>query len=294
MTSIATKWQAAKLIMRIDKPIGTYLLLWPTLWALWIASDGLPTLHLLAVFSLGVFIMRSAGCVINDIVDRNVDGKVKRTKERPLVSGTMTKQEAINLFGFLIGCAFALVMTLSMYTIMLSVIALLLASCYPFMKRYTHFPQVVLGAAFSWGMIMAFAEAQGEVSKIAWMLFAANVIWTIAYDTMYAMVDRDDDLKIGVKSTAVLFGDFDKKIIGILQLIVLGLLWSVGELLAFGWPYQTSLVVAAGFFCYQQMLIFNRERMPCFKAFLNNHWVGLVIFIGIVIEYLDSVLIAAH
>ena len=286
MTGIASKWQAVKLITRMDKPIGTYLLLWPTLWALWVACDGIPPLQLLAVFSLGVFVMRSAGCVINDIADRKVDGKVKRTQARPLVSGMMTTQEAINLFGFLIGCAFVLVISLSSYTIMLSVVALALASCYPFMKRYTHFPQVVLGAAFSWGMIMAFAEAQGRIPLVAWMLFGANVIWTIAYDTMYAMVDRDDDVKIGVKSTAILFGQYDKKVIGLLQLIVLGLLWSVGELLAFGWPYQLSLVITAALFCYQQMMIVNRERMPCFKAFLNNHWVGLAVFIGIAIEYL--------
>jgi len=286
MTTIARKWQAIKLITRMDKPIGTYLLLWPTLWALWIACDGLPPMHLLAVFSLGVFVMRSAGCVINDIADRKVDGKVKRTQERPLVSGMMTTQEALNLFGFLIGCAFVLVASLSPYTIMLSVVALVLAASYPFMKRYTHFPQVVLGAAFSWGMVMAFAEAQGEIPTIAWMLFTANVIWTIAYDTMYAMVDRDDDLKIGIKSTAIIFGQYDKKIIGLMQLIVLGLLWNVGELLAFGWPYQLCLVITAALFTYQQILIVNRERMPCFQAFLNNHWVGLIIFIGIAIEYL--------
>ncbi|MDO6445374.1 4-hydroxybenzoate octaprenyltransferase [Colwellia sp. 1_MG-2023] len=280
------KWQAIKQITRMDKPIGTYLLLWPTFWALWIAADGFPNLHLLFVFSLGVFIMRSAGCVINDFADRKVDGKVKRTAHRPLVSGAMSSEQALSLFAFLIGGAIALVLTLSLYTIYLSVIALILAASYPFMKRYTQLPQVVLGAAFSWGMIMAFAELQGEIPLVAWLLFAANLLWTVAYDTMYAMVDRDDDLKIGVKSTAILFGKHDKRIVGFLQLLTLALLFTVGEMLAFGWPFQLTLVLSAGLFCYQQILIVNRDRDNCFKAFLNNHWVGLIIFVGIYIEYL--------
>lgn len=280
------KWQAIKQITRMDKPIGTYLLLWPTFWALWIAADGFPNLHLLFVFSMGVFIMRSAGCVINDFADRKVDGQVKRTAQRPLVSGAMTSEQALSLFAFLIGGAIALVLTLSFYTIALSVIALLLAASYPFMKRYTQLPQVVLGAAFSWGMIMAFAELQGEIPLVAWLLFTANLMWTVAYDTMYAMVDRDDDVIIGVKSTAILFGQYDKRIVGFLQLLTLALLFTVGEILAFGWPYQLSLVLSAGLFSYQQMLIINRDRDNCFKAFLNNHWVGLIIFIGVYIEYI--------
>jgi 4-hydroxybenzoate polyprenyltransferase len=280
------KWLAIKLITPMDKPIGTYLLLWPTYWALWIASDGWPNLHLLIVFSLGVFIMRSAGCVINDYADRKIDGKVTRTKNRPLVNGMMTSKEAINLFGILIGMALGLVLTLSWPTIYLSVVALFLAALYPFMKRYTQLPQVFLGAAFSWGMIMAFAEAQGEIPVVAWLLFLANLCWTVAYDTMYAMVDREDDLKIGVKSTAILFADNDKRIIGFLQLLTLGLLWTVGDILAFGWPYQLTLVVAGALFSYQQLLISNRERDTCFKAFLHNHWVGLIIFVGILFEYL--------
>lgn len=280
------KWQAIKQITRMDKPIGIYLLLWPTFWALWIAADGFPNLHLLFVFSMGVFIMRSAGCVINDFADRKVDGKVKRTSNRPLVSGSMTSEQALSLFAFLIGGAIALVFTLSLYTILLSVVALLLAASYPFMKRYTQLPQVVLGAAFSWGMIMAFAELQGEIPLVAWLLFIANLMWTVAYDTMYAMVDRDDDVKIGVKSTAILFGQYDKRIVGFLQLFTLALLFTVGEILAFGWPYQLALVCSAALFSYQQMLIVNRERDNCFKAFLNNHWVGLIIFIGVYIEYI--------
>ena len=280
------KWQAIKLITRMDKPIGTYLLLWPTYWALWIASDGWPNFYLLIVFSLGVFVMRSAGCVINDIADMHVDGKVERTKNRPLISGLISKDEAFSLFGLLIGIALGLVLTLSWLTIYWSVVALLLAASYPFMKRYTQLPQVVLGAAFSWGIVMAFSEAQGEIPVIAWLIFLANVLWTIAYDTMYAMVDRDDDIKIGVKSTAILFGDHDKRIIGFIQLLVLGILFTVGDILAFGWPYQLSLVISAGLFSYQQILISNRERDKCFQAFLHNHWVGMVVFIGIFIEYL--------
>ncbi|GAA6171405.1 4-hydroxybenzoate octaprenyltransferase [Colwellia sp. KU-HH00111] len=286
MNTLKQKAIAIKLITRMDKPIGTYLLLWPTYWALWIASDGWPNLHLLLVFSLGVFVMRSAGCVINDIADMKVDGRVERTNNRPLISGMISKDEALSLFGVLIGIALGLVLTLSWPTIYLSVVALLLAACYPFMKRYTQLPQVVLGAAFSWGMIMAFSEAQGQIPPIAWLLLTANLLWTVAYDTMYAMVDRNDDLKIGVKSTAILFGKYDKKIIGILQLLVLGLLFTIGEMLAFGWPYQLSLVISAGLFSYQQMLISNRERQQCFHAFLHNHWVGMVIFIGIFVEYL--------
>jgi len=286
LKEIQQKWLAIKLITRMDKPIGTYLLLWPTYWALWIASDGWPNLHLLMVFSLGVFIMRSAGCVINDYADRKIDGQVERTKNRPLVNGMMTGSEAINLFGVLIGMALGLVLTLSWPTIYLSIIAVFLAALYPFMKRYTQLPQVFLGAAFSWGMIMAFSEAQGEIPLIAWLLFAANLCWTVAYDSMYAMVDRDDDLKIGVKSTAILFGENDKRIIGFLQLITLVILWTVGDILAFGWPYQISLVVAAGLFSYQQLLISSRIREKCFQAFLHNHWVGLIVFVGILFEYL--------
>lgn len=286
MSIIAQKWLGIRQLTRMDKPIGTYLLLWPTYWALWTATEGYPTFHLLFVFSLGVFVMRSAGCVINDFADRKVDGKVKRTNQRPLVSGLISSSEGIALFIFLLFIALLLVTTLSFYTILLSFGAVFLATLYPFMKRYTNLPQVVLGMAFSWGMIMAFAEGMGEIPVVAWLLFFANLTWTVAYDTMYAMVDRDDDIKIGVKSTAILFGKNDKRIVGFLQLFTLALLWTAGEILAFGWPYQLALVISAGFFCYQQTLITNRERELCFKAFLNNHWVGLIIFAGIFIEYL--------
>lgn len=286
MSELTSKLNAIKQITRMDKPIGTYLLLWPTYWALWIASDGWPSVHLLVVFSLGVFLMRSAGCVINDFADRKIDGAVKRTQHRPLVTGALTSSEALQLFASFILVAFGLVLTLSDYTIALSFVAVLLAASYPFMKRVTHFPQVVLGAAFSWGMIMAFAEAQGEIPLVAWLLFAANLMWTVAYDTMYAMVDRDDDLQIGVKSTAILFSQNDKRIIGLLQMMTIATLWVVGDMLAFGWPYQLSLVIAAALFSYQQVLIVNRERQACFQAFLHNHWVGMIIFCGVFVEYL--------
>jgi 4-hydroxybenzoate polyprenyltransferase len=286
LSEFTEKLTAIKQITRMDKPIGTYLLLWPTYWALWIASDGWPSLQMLVIFSLGVFFMRSAGCIINDYADRKVDGEVKRTQHRPLVTGALSGSEALQLFSTFILLAFSLVLTLSDYTIMLSVVAVFLAASYPFMKRITHFPQVVLGAAFSWGMIMAFAQEQGEIPTVAWLLFTANVLWTVAYDTMYAMVDRDDDVSIGVKSTAVIFGENDKRIILFLQLMTLALLFTVGDILAFGWPYQLSLVIAAGFFCYQQILIAGRERDRCFQAFLNNHYVGLIVFVGVAIEYL--------
>jgi len=283
---IAAKWRGVVEITRLNKPIGSYLLLWPTYWALWVAAGGFPGLELLVIFTLGVFVMRSAGCVINDFADRKVDGQVARTKERPLITGLLSEKDALALFGFLLGIALALVLSLSWFTIQLSFIALALATAYPFMKRYTHLPQVVLGAAFSWGMIMAFGELEGRVPTVAWLLFAANLLWTVAYDTMYAMVDRDDDVKIGVKSTAILFGRFDKRIIGLLQVLTLALLVQVGEMLAMGWPYHLSLVICGGLFCYQQMLISSRKRELCFQAFLNNHLVGLVIFTGFFIEYL--------
>ncbi|TKB45515.1 4-hydroxybenzoate octaprenyltransferase [Thalassotalea mangrovi] len=284
-----TKWfgsfEGIKQITRMDKPIGTYLLMWPTLWALWVAAEDFPGWHYLLVFTLGVFVMRSAGCVINDYADRRVDGKVKRTSTRPLVSGLITERQAKNLFLLLVSIAFTLVLTLSWQTIALSFVALLLASCYPFMKRYTHLPQVVLGAAFSWGMIMAFMEIRGYIPLEAWLLFAANLVWTVAYDTMYAMVDRDDDVIIGVKSTAVLFGRFDKLVIAVLQLLVLMLLVWVGLRLQFNMFYYLSIAFTAASFIHQHQLIKNRDRDNCFKAFLDNHNGLLFILIGILLQY---------
>ncbi|WP_371189933.1 4-hydroxybenzoate octaprenyltransferase [Thalassotalea ponticola] len=270
----------------MDKPIGTYLLLWPTYWSLVVAANGFPGWHLIAVFTLGVFIMRSAGCVINDYADRRVDGHVKRTANRPLVSGMVTERQALALFTGLITIAFVLVMTLSWSTILLSLVALLLAFCYPFMKRYTHFPQVVLGAAFSWGMIMAFNEINGQITTVAWLLFFANLAWTVAYDTIYAMVDRDDDIKIGIKSTAIFFARFDKLAIALLQLLALTMLVKVGQLEQFdGWYYMALALVAASF-VYQHRLIANRERDKCFSAFLNNHWGLLIILLGLISQYM--------
>lgn len=282
----AAKAKAYWQLTRMDRPIGSLLLLWPTLWALFLAADGLPDLHVLVVFVLGVVMMRAAGCVINDYADRNFDGHVKRTKARPLPSGLVTAKEALALFGLLVLGAFLLVLTLDPLTIKLSVVAVLLASVYPFMKRYTHMPQLVLGMAFSWAIPMAYAAQSGELPPVAWMLFLANVAWTVAYDTLYAMVDRDDDLKIGIKSSAILFGRFDKIAVGILQLVTVLLLVLVGDLCGLSSIYYWFLLVAFALFVYQQWLARGRERDPCFKAFLNNNYVGMLVFIGIALAVL--------
>lgn len=282
----AAKAKAYWQLTRMDRPIGSLLLLWPTLWALFLAADGLPDLHVLVVFVLGVVMMRAAGCVINDYADRNFDGHVKRTKARPLPSGLVTAKEALALFGLLVLGAFLLVLTLDPLTIKLSVVAVLLASVYPFMKRYTHMPQLVLGMAFSWAIPMAYAAQSGELPPVAWMLFLANVAWTVAYDTLYAMVDRDDDLKIGIKSSAILFGRFDKIAVGILQLVTVLLLVLVGYLCGLSSIYYWFLLVASALFVYQQWLARSRERDPCFKAFLNNNYVGMLVFIGIALAVL--------
>lgn len=272
-------------LMRIDKPIGTLLLLWPTYWALWLANAGMPSLTNFIVFTLGVVIMRSAGCVINDFADRKIDGSVKRTMQRPLVSGQVSSGEAISLFILLITVAFLLVLMLSVNTILLSFGALALAFCYPFMKRYTQLPQVVLGAAFGWAIPMAFMASINALPIQAWLLFIANICWTVAYDTMYAMVDRDDDLKIGVKSTAILFGKYDRHIIGLLNLAFITLMLAIGALNNIGLSYWLGLSVAIVLLVYQQVLIQQRARTDCFKAFLNNHYVGLAFFIGLLFSY---------
>lgn len=268
-------------LMRTDKPIGALLLLWPTLWALWVATPGVPQLWILAVFVAGVWLMRAAGCVVNDYADRKFDGHVKRTANRPLPSGAVTEKEARALFVVLVLISFLLVLTLNTMTILLSIAALALAWVYPFMKRYTHLPQVVLGAAFGWSIPMAFAAVSESVPLSCWLMFLANILWAVAYDTQYAMVDRDDDVKIGIKSTAILFGRWDKRIIGLLQLATLGLLVALGQALELSASYYWSLLVAAGLFAYQQHLIRYRERMPCFQAFLNNNYVGMAITAGI-------------
>ncbi|MBB3322120.1 4-hydroxybenzoate octaprenyltransferase [Atlantibacter sp. RC6] len=272
-------------LMRTDKPIGALLLLWPTLWALWVATPGLPPLWILAVFVAGVWLMRAAGCVVNDYADRKFDGHVKRTANRPLPSGAVTEKEARNLFVGLVLLSFLLVLTLNTMTILLSVAALALAWVYPFMKRYTHLPQVVLGAAFGWSIPMAFAAVSESVPLSCWLLFIANICWAVAYDTQYAMVDRDDDVKIGIKSTAILFGRHDKLIIGILQVVVMGLMALVGWLNGLGAVFYTTILIAGGLFAYQQKLIAHRERAACFQAFMNNNYVGLVLFIGLVFSY---------
>ncbi|WP_336996930.1 4-hydroxybenzoate octaprenyltransferase [Leclercia sp. M50] len=272
-------------LMRTDKPIGALLLLWPTLWALWVATPGLPPLWILAVFVAGVWLMRAAGCVVNDYADRKFDGHVKRTANRPLPSGDVTEKEARALFVVLVLLSFLLVLTLNTMTILLSVAALALAWVYPFMKRYTHLPQVVLGAAFGWSIPMAFAAVSESVPLSCWLMFLANILWAVAYDTQYAMVDRDDDLKIGIKSTAILFGRQDKLIIGILQVAVLALLVAIGYLNQLNGAFYGAVAAAGVLFIYQQKLIANREREACFKAFLNNNYVGLVLFFGLAISY---------
>jgi len=279
------KLQAYAQLMRIDKPIGTLLLLWPTLWALWIAAEGLPDITVLIVFVIGVFVMRSAGCVINDFADRKVDGFVERTKHRPLPSGRATAREALMLFALLSLSAFLLVLSQNWLTIQLSVIGLFLAFLYPFMKRFTHLPQLFLGVAFSWAIPMAYAAQAGQLNSIVWLLFCVNVLWTIAYDTMYAMVDRDDDLKIGIKSTAILFGQYDKLIVGLLQLSSLLLLVWMGQLAELEGFYYVALVVVLMLFIKQQFAIKARDKAACFKAFLDNNWVGMVIFSALLFNY---------
>ena len=288
MTTTATRprWRAYMALARLDKPIGTLLLLWPTLWAIWIAGNGQPSPWLLLVFVVGVFAMRSAGCVINDYADRHIDGHVKRTQGRPLPTGELTERQALGFFALLVVISFLLVLTTNALTITLSVAGLGWAALYPFMKRYTHLPQLFLGIAFSWAIPMAFAAESNSLPVGLWLLFAANLTWTIAYDTMYAMVDRDDDLRIGVKSTAILFGRRDKLIIGLLQLSTLMLLVAAGQAFALGPLFYWGLLGSAGLFVYQQRLIRDRERMPCFSAFLNNNYVGMLVLVGIVLTLL--------
>ncbi|MES2673203.1 MAG: 4-hydroxybenzoate octaprenyltransferase [Pseudomonadota bacterium] len=271
-------------LMRLDKPIGILLLLWPTLWSLWLAAKGLPRWDLLLIFTLGVILMRSAGCVINDFADRKIDGKVARTQGRPLVTGAVSSRAAIILFVVLCLMALGLVLLTDPLTIKLSVGGLVLAFIYPFMKRHTHLPQIILGAAFAWGVPMAFAAQAGELKKDMWLIYLTVVLWTVVYDTFYAMVDRADDIKIGVKSTAILFGEQDRFITGALQAMTLYSLYLIGQHFNLGIFYYLSLVNVAGLFCYQQVLIRYREPAACFKAFLNNNWVGAVVFLGIAVD----------
>lgn len=272
-------------LMRVEKPIGTYLVMWPMLWALWIAGNGHPQVSVVLIFLAGAFLMRSAGCVINDYADRNIDLHVERTRGRPLATGEATPREALALFGVLVLVALLLVLALNALTIQLAFTAVGLAVLYPFMKRYTHLPQLFLGVAFAWSIPMAFAAVAGHVSGIAWLLLLATVAWVVAYDTMYAMVDREDDLRIGVKSTAILFGRHDRLIIGVLQLAKLGLLYLVGMRLGLGLAWFGGLAGAAALALYQQWLIRERERSACFRAFLNNNYAGALVFAGLFIDY---------
>ena len=273
-------------LARLDRPIGNFLLLWPTLWALWLAAGGLPDLDVLVVFILGVLVMRAAGCVINDYADRDFDRHVKRTRERPLTTGAVSEREALLLFAALCLTAFGLVLLMNRLTILLSFVGVAIAATYPFMKRYTHLPQIHLGAAFGWAVPMAFAAQTGTVPSIAWWVFAATVVWATIYDTQYAMVDRDDDIKIGIRSTAILFGRHDRLIIGILQLTLTGLLLWIGLQAALGVWWFVGVVVGVGFFIWQQWLIRHRERADCFRAFLNNNIYGGVIFLGLVLQFM--------
>lgn len=272
-------------LLRIDRPIGSLLLLWPTYWALWLSGDGSPSIANILIFTLGVFFMRAAGCAINDFADRDWDKHVKRTMDRPLTAGRIQAWEAVALFAGLCLVSFLMVVlftnTLTLY---LSFAGALLAFIYPFMKRYTHLPQLFLGAAFSWAIPMAWAAEANELSQITWLLFTANVLWTVAYDTLYAMVDRDDDLKVGIKSTAILFGDADKAIIGILQALVLLILIIVGVRSELGTFFYLGVAGMASLFVYHQYLARDRERAGCFKAFLNNNWAGFSVFAGLFID----------
>ena len=273
-------------LMRLDRPIGTYLLLWPTYWALWFASNGHPSLKNLIIFTLGVVVMRAAGCVINDYADRHVDGSVERTKDRPLPSGEIKPRQALALFGCLLLLALVLVSNTNPMTIVLSAGGLILAATYPFLKRFTHLPQLGLGAAWAWGVPMAFAAEQQQLPLGLWFIFVAVILWTIAFDTYYAMVDREDDLLIGIKSTAILFGKQDLAIIAVLQLAMLVLLALAGLYFERGWVYALGLMAAGGYFVNQYRQARAREAEGCFKAFLNNHRVGMVIFIGLALDYL--------
>ncbi|NVK22037.1 MAG: 4-hydroxybenzoate octaprenyltransferase [Kangiellaceae bacterium] len=278
-------WRHYASLMRLDKPIGTLLLLWPTLWALWIAAEGIPPTWILIVFCLGVFLMRSAGCIINDYADRDFDAHVQRTRNRPLAQNFISSSEALTLFFLLIAIAFALVMTLNWFTISLSIVAVILAATYPFMKRYTYFPQVILGAAFAWSIPMAFAAIQNQIPLIVWVVYTATLLWVLAYDTLYGMVDRDDDMRLGLKSTAILFGEMDLLMVATIQGLFLIGMYLLGQQLEFGAYYYIGWVFAVLLVIGQLWRCRRRERQQLFNAFLNNNYVGMVLFFGIVAHY---------
>lgn len=273
-------------LMRLDKPVGIWLLLWPELWALWIAGNGRPDPRILIIFLVGTVVMRSAGCVINDFADRNVDPYVKRTKDRPLAARRIGPREALMLFFGLAAVALCLALQLDFATLKLAFIGAALTVSYPFLKRFFPLPQFYLGLAFGWAVPMAYMAASGTLPRVAWVLFVTAVLWACIYDTLYAMVDRDDDLKIGVRSSAILFADMDKLIVAIMQLMMLFALLLVGRAMKFGHWYLTGVAAAAVFFLYQQWLIRDREPSRCFRAFQNNQYVGLSVFIGVLLEYI--------
>ncbi len=274
------------LLMRVHRPIGTYLLLWPTLWALFLAGNGAPSLSLILIFSLGTFFMRSAGCVINDFADRKFDAHVTRTQDRPMAQGHVSEKEALILFMVLGILSFLLVLMLNGLTVFLSLGAIVIASAYPFMKRYTYFPQVVLGAAFAWSIPMAYAAVNNAIAVEAWLLYISTLLWVLAYDTFYGMVDRKDDLKIGIKSTAIFFGEADLHIIGLIQGFFLFGMLLVGQRYDLNWPYYVSWFVSLGLVIYQIWIARKRKPQKCFQAFINNNFIGMTFFIGIFFSYL--------
>lgn len=286
MTAVVERlWEYAQL-MRLHRPIGTLLLLWPTLWALWFAAGGLPDTKVLAVFVAGVLLMRSAGCVINDSIDRDFDAHVARTRTRPMAAGRVSVREAIVLFVVLCAVALGLVLTMNALTVRLSVVAVVLAVTYPLFKRWTHLPQFYLGIAFGWGIPMAFAAQAGSLTALTWVLLAANISWVMAYDTAYAMADRADDVKIGVKSSAILFGVYDRLLIGVFHTATLALLVVAGLMAGRGTLYYTGLVVSGGLAALQQVQIREREPQACFQAFLDNNRFGAAVFVGLALDYL--------
>jgi 4-hydroxybenzoate polyprenyltransferase len=284
--AIRDKLDLYEKLMRLDKPIGILLLLWPTLWALWIAADGRPDWTLVWIFTLGTVLMRSAGCVVNDVADRNFDPHVERTRERPLAAGRVSVREALALAAFLTLCAFGLIARLPLLVWLMAVAAVFLAVSYPYTKRFLAVPQAYLGIAFGFGIPMAYAAVQGALPSQCWLLLAANIFWAVAYDTEYAMVDRDDDLKLGIRTSAITFGRFDVAAVMASYSATLGLLAGIGRTAGFGWPYFIGLAVAAAVAGYHFTLIRDRERAGCFKAFRHNNWFGAAVFAGIAADYL--------